>query len=60
MHFSESRTSLNLAKPKLRCVSGLKQGRMRQNPRILPLASTSGSVDDGLALLDLSEAGGVP
>lgn len=60
MHLSESRTLANLAKPKLMMwlVNDERQydGVMRHD---IPFASSSGGVNDGLALLDLAEAGSI-
>lgn len=59
MHFSESRTSLNLAKPKLNGISCKAFLTDECGMNNLPLAGTSASVNDGLALLDLTEARGI-
>ena len=56
IHFSESRTSVNFAKPNLRRVS---RSRLPGRRFKLPLASTGGGVNDGLALLNLTKAHGV-
>lgn len=57
MHFSESRTSLNLAKPKLWWVGSASESvKLWGKWKDIPFASTSSSVDDGLGLLNLTEA----